>query len=76
MSGWWKALREYWEENKEFELGVLPLMWPVPALILAILSWDIATRETAPPWQLWAIVISQVALLLWLFWLWRSRPRD
>lgn len=76
MSRWWETLREYWAENKEFELGLLPSMWPVPALILAIVSWDIATRETAVPWQLWAGVASQVALLLWLLWLRATRGRE
>ncbi len=75
MSRWWQALRDYWAENKDFELGVMPSMWPVPALILAVLIWELATRESEAPWQLWAVGASQVALLLSLLWLWLYRAR-
>ncbi|WBT40279.1 hypothetical protein [Hyphomicrobium sp. DMF-1] len=76
MIGWWRALRQYWEDNKEFEFAVLPAMWPLPAVILALVSWDVATRETAVPWHMWAAVASQIALLIWLFWLRFFRARD
>lgn len=76
MSGWWKALREYWDENGEIELSIMPSLWPVPVFILAFMIWDIATRETTVPWQLWAGFVSQIAFLTWLLWLRFFRARS
>lgn len=71
-NSWHRSLAEHWE----IERSVFASSWPVPAFIVAILTWDITTRESHVYWAVWGIAAIQIALLVWLLWLRFVRPRD